>query len=83
MLKGVKYYLIDLGIAMEHMVLAATEMGLATCWVGWFDERKIKKTLGIPSEWKVVSVLTVGYADEGLRPRVKKTLSIEKILFFK
>jgi nitroreductase len=83
MLKGIKYYMIDLGIAMEHMVLAATEMGLATCWVGWFDERKIKKILDIPSGWKVVSVLAVGYADENLRPRAKKTLSIEKMLFFK
>ena len=82
-IKGVKYYLIDLGIAMEHMVLAATEMGLSTCWIGWFDERKIKKTIGIPSGWKVVSVLTVGYADEGLKPRVKKTLPTEEILFFK
>ncbi|MES0342350.1 MAG: nitroreductase family protein [Candidatus Humimicrobiaceae bacterium] len=72
-----------MGIAMEHMVLAATEMGLATCWVGWFDERKIKKTLSIPSGWKVVSILTVGYADEGLKTRDKKTLPIEEILFFK
>jgi nitroreductase len=83
MLKGIKYYLIDLGIAMEHMVLTATEMGLATCWVGWFDERKIKKTLSIPSGWKVVSILTVGYADEGLKTRDKKTLPTEEILFFK
>jgi len=83
MLKGVKYYMIDLGIAMEHMVLVAAEMDLSTCWVGWFDERKIKKILDIPSGWKVVSVLTVGYAAGGLKPRAKKTLPIEEILSFK
>jgi nitroreductase len=82
-IKGVKYYLIDLGIAMEHMVLAATEMGLATCWIGWFDERKIKKILDIPSSWKIVSVLTVGYAHGDINPGKKKTLPIEDILFFK
>ncbi len=82
-LKGVKYYLIDLGIAMEHMVLAATEMGLSTCWIGWFAERKIKKILDIPSSWKIVSVLTVGYAHQDLKPSEKKTLPIEEILFFK
>ncbi|MCX5834039.1 MAG: nitroreductase family protein [Deltaproteobacteria bacterium] len=39
---GIEYYQIDLGIAMEHMVLKATELGLGTCWIGWFREEKIK-----------------------------------------
>ena len=39
---GTEYYQIDLGIAMEHMVLKATELGLGTCWIGWFKEKKIK-----------------------------------------
>lgn len=82
-LKGVKYYLLDLGIAMEHIVLAATEMGLSTCWIGWFDERKIRKLLHIPTGWKVVSLLAVGYAEKNFKPRNKKTLSLEEILFFK
>ena len=43
MIKGIKYNLLDLGIAVEHIALAATEMGLSTCWIGWFDERKIKR----------------------------------------
>lgn len=83
MIKGIKYNLLDLGIAVEHMVLAATEMGLSTCWIGWFDEGKIKKILDIPRELKVVSLLSVGYAPERFEPRQKKTLSMNEILFFK
>ena len=82
-IKGIRYDLLDLGIAVEHIVLAATEMGLSTCWIGWFDEKKIKKTLDIPANLRVVSLLAVGYAAEGFKPREKKRLSLDEILFFK
>ena len=59
---GIEYYQIDLGIAMEHMVLKATELGLGTCWIGWFNEKKVKAILGIPKRIKVVALLAVGYA---------------------
>ena len=58
---GIEYYQIDLGIAMEHMVLKATELGLGTCWIGWFNEKKIKEILEIPKTIKVLALLTVGY----------------------
>ena len=82
-IKGIRYDLLDLGIAMEHIVLAATEMGLSTCWIGWFDERKIKKILDIPKGLRVISLLTVGYAAEGFKPADKNRLSLEDILFFR
>jgi nitroreductase len=58
--------LIDMGIAIEHFVLQADELGLGTCWMGLFDESKVKKTLGIPPGLKVAALLTVGYFDEAL-----------------
>ena len=58
---GIEYYQIDLGIAMEHMVLKATELGLGTCWIGWFDENRIKKILEIPKKIKVSALLAAGY----------------------
>ena len=61
-ISGIKYHILDMGIAMEHIVLAAEEIGLSTCWMGWFDERKLKKRLNIPLSWRVVSLLSVGYA---------------------
>jgi nitroreductase len=77
---GTEYYQIDLGIAMEHMVLKATELGLGTCWIGWFAEEKIKAILDIPRGVKVPALLAVGYpADEGPSGRSRKPL--EKILF--
>jgi nitroreductase len=81
--KGIRYDLLDLGIATEHIVLTAAEQGLSTCWIGWFDERRIKRILDIPRNLEVVSLLTVGYAEEGFKPGVKKRLSLDEILFFK
>jgi len=77
---GIEYYQIDLGIAMEHIVLKATELGLGTCWIGWFDERRLKKILKIPKRIKVSALLAVGYPkDDSSRKRKRK--SIEKIVF--
>jgi nitroreductase len=58
--------LIDIGIAVEHFVLQADELGLGTCWMGLFDEGKVKKTLGIPRGKKVAALLTLGYYDGAL-----------------
>ena len=77
---GIEYYQIDLGIAMEHMVLKATELGIGTCWIGWFEENKLKKILNIPKKIKVSALLAVGYPkDESTRKRKRKPA--EKIAF--
>ncbi len=60
--RGTHYYLIDVGIAIEHFVLQAEELGLATCWIGWFNEGGVKRTLGIPKGRKVDILLALGYA---------------------
>ena len=71
-ISGIEYYRIDLGIAMEHMVLKATELGLGSCWIGWFSEEKAKKILNIPKKIKVSAMLAIGYPQEApkkSRPR--------------
>ena len=71
---------IDIGIAGEHLVLQATEMGLGTCWIGWFNKKECKKLLHIPKKSKLVALLTVGYpADE---PREKTRKDISEILYW-
>ena len=60
-IQGVNFYLIDTGIAGEHIVLQAEELGLGTCWVGWFNSRKVRKILDIPKKYKIVSLLSMGY----------------------
>ena len=73
---GIEYYQIDLGIAMEHMVLKATELGLGTCWIGWFNEDKLKKILNIPKKIKVSAMLAIGYPkEEPSKKRHRKPIS--------
>lgn len=47
---------------MDHLILAATEQGLGTCWVGWFDEKKARKALELPKNLKIVAMTPIGYA---------------------
>jgi nitroreductase len=77
-----QYYLLDIGIAGEHMVLTATEMGLGTCWIGWFREKAIKKILNIPRGWKVAALLTLGYPTEEDAQKPRSRLGLDEILFF-
>jgi nitroreductase len=60
--QGVSFYLLDLGIAGEHFVLQAEELGLSTCWIGWFSIRKARKFFKIPRKYKIVALLSLGYA---------------------
>jgi nitroreductase len=73
-MKEREYPLYDIGIAAEHLCLQATDLGLGTCMIGWFNERKIKALLSIPRGRRVGLVVTVGYPAEDypLRPKVRK-----------
>jgi nitroreductase len=71
---GVLTYPVDLAIAIDHMTLAAVDLGLGTCWIGAFSQDKVKNILGVPEKLKVVSLLTLGYPNETGRPKVRKTL---------
>ncbi len=74
--KGIQYSFIDIGIACEHLVLQASEEGLSTCWIGWFDDRGVKETLGIPKKEKVEIVISLGYAQEDkIKDKNRKELS--------
>ena len=69
MFRGTKYYLIDIGIAVEHFVLQAEDSGLGTCWIGWFNERAVKSILNVPQNKKIDILIAVGYYDgEKLSP---------------
>jgi len=75
-LKGVQYSLIDIGIACEHFILQAAEEGLGTCWLGWFDEKAVKKILDIPKNKKIDVIISAGYpADETIREKIRKPLN--------
>ena len=61
---GMEYYLVDVGISMQQLILTATDLGLCTCWIGGFNETKIKKVLDVPNNIKVVGLTPLGYAKE-------------------
>lgn len=77
---GVEYYIADTAIAFEHICLTAHALGLGTCWMGWYDEEKIKQALNIPTDIRVVGITPLGYPDQEPKPRPRKTL--EEISFF-
>ncbi len=52
---------IDIAIAVDHMTLQATELGLATCWICNFDKEKTIETLNLPSYLEPIVILPVGY----------------------
>jgi len=73
--KNVQWHLIDIGISMEHMALKAVELGLGTCYIGWFNEKELRKALNIPGNWKVECILTLGYPAEIPEAMPRKALN--------
>jgi nitroreductase len=77
---GQHRYTVDLSIAMSFMVLEAYEQGIGTCWLGHFDEEKVKKLLGIPKKIRVVAMTPLGYADE--EPAARPRKSFDEVVCF-
>ncbi len=75
-IKNMEYPQIDIGIAAEHFCLQATELGLGTCMIGWFNQKKLRELLNIPKTRKVGLVITLGYQpdDYKLRKKIRKPL---------
>jgi len=71
-----RYYLVDVAIAMEHLILAAAALGLGTCWIGGFEEEQVKQVLQIPEKFRVVAMTALGYpADkEGIIGKITKSV---------
>ncbi len=82
MFRGTQFYLIDIGISVEHFILQAEELGLGTCWIGWFDEKAVKKNLSIPEDKKVDVLVAVGYRDTNKPLKEHKREKLEDIIAF-
>lgn len=64
---------IDIGIACEHICLAAAELGIGTCMIGWFKEKGIKELLDIPKNREIHLVISLGYHEnKESRKKVRK-----------
>jgi len=77
-----KWSEIDVTIALENMVIAAWSLGIGSCWVGDFKETQVRKLLKIPRDWKVISLITLGYPSETpittTRKQLKEIISYDK-----
>ncbi|MDR1347010.1 MAG: nitroreductase family protein [Prevotellaceae bacterium] len=74
MLKDKPYPIMDIGIAVSHFCLQAADENLGTCIIGWFNEKKVKKLLGIPKRKRLDLLISAGYAeDETVLPKQRKS----------
>jgi nitroreductase len=72
---------IDVAIALDHISLAAAELGLGTCWIGSFDAEAVRKILEIPQDISIIELMAIGYpADKSGRQTGREP--IEKILCY-
>ena len=79
---GIPSYAPDLAIAMEHVVLAAVDEGLGTCWIGAFSQENVRRIMGISDKYKVVTVMPMGYpvGETATKPRkpIEEVVCYEK-----
>lgn len=74
------WFIMDIAIAVEHMVLAAREQGVGTCWVGWYDERKVRQIIRAPRAARIAALLPVGYPKADKWPPAKKRRPLADIV---
>lgn len=79
--RGVKYYLIDIGIACEHLILQAQDLGIGSCWLGWFNEQAVKRTLDIPASKKIDVIISLGYYEQGAACEKSRKAQAEIVSF--
>jgi len=78
--KGNDYRSLDIGIACATIAYAATEVGLSTCILGWFDNEKLMKLLNLDKPVRLV--ITLGYAADGDKLREKKRKDMDALVRF-
>jgi len=71
---GKNYSDVDVAIVMDHLILAAADLGLGTCWIGAFDPDAAREVLGLPDGAEPVAFTPLGYPADELRPKKRKPL---------
>lgn len=73
-LSGTRFYLLDQGLACQNFALKAQELGLGSCFVGWFDTKAARKALNLPIDKNIELIIALGYPDEVPPPRPRKEM---------
>ena len=69
---------VDVSIAMSFVMLEACELGLGTCWIGYYEEPKLRAALELSEDTSIIALMPLGYADEAPKARPRK--SVEEII---
>ena len=69
------YLDVDVAIAMDHLTLAAADLGLGTCWIGAFDPNAARQVLGLPNEAEPIIFTPLGYPGDQPKPKTRKPLN--------
>ena len=72
---GKNYTDVDVAIVMDHLILAATDLGLGTCWIAAFDPVAAREVLGLPDGVEPMVFTPLGYPADQLRPKERKSVS--------
>jgi len=79
--EGKDYYLFDVALSFEHLLLAAKERGLATCCIAGFEEKTVKDAIEVPENIRVVVFTPLGYGTEE-KGEVTDRKPLEEIIFY-
>ena len=77
---GKNYCLIDVAIAMDHLILAAANLGLGTCWIGAFNSEEARSILGLPDDVEPIAFTPVGYPNDQPNPQHNSRKSINELV---
>lgn len=80
--RGKKLYSVcDVSVSIQNMILLAAELGLSSCWIGAFDEKKVAKILNLPNDLHPIVIVPVGYPAEKPEapPRISKKEAVKFI----
>ncbi len=72
---GKNYNDVDVAIAMDHLILQATDLGLGTCWIAAFDPAAAREVLGLPDSAEPIAFTPLGYPASEPRPTERKPLA--------
>lgn len=75
LVKNKDYCILDLGMAVEHFCLQAADLGLGTCIMGWFDEKRIASLLNIPKDKRIPLIISLGHPDNVTRKKIRKSIN--------
>ncbi len=78
--QSIDFYMLDMGIAGDHFVMQAEDLGLGSCWIGWFNVKETRKCLDIPQKYKICSLIALGYPSEDIPKREKKRKPMSEVL---